>query len=60
LPISLKRSSPKRVWGNVVAYLLAADKYSRPFASRLIGVGQPVIGTQNVFAALHPIQLADI
>src|SRR5215510_14385678 len=44
----------------VVAYLLVADKYSRPLASRLIGVGQPVIGTQNAFAALHPTQLADI
>jgi len=43
-----------------VAYLLVADKYSRPLASRLIGVGQPVIGTQNAFAALHPTQLADI
>jgi hypothetical protein len=44
----------------VVAYLLAADKYSRPLARRLIGVGQPVIGTQTGFSALLPTQLACI
>ena len=43
-----------------VAYLLAADKYSRPLASRLIGVGQPVIGTHNGFSALLPTQWACI
>ena len=43
-----------------VAYLLAADKYSRSLASRLIGVNQPVIRTQNRFSTLHPTQLVCI
>jgi hypothetical protein len=42
------------------AYLLAADKYSRPLASRLIGVNQPVIRTRNGFSTLHPTQLVCI
>ena len=45
---------------NRVAYLLAADKYSRPLASRLIGVNQSVIRTRNGFSTLHPTQLVCI
>src|SRR5438876_9174991 len=40
-----------------VAYLLAADKYSRSLASRLLGVNQPVIRTRTGFSTLHPTQL---
>ena len=43
-----------------VAYLLAADKYSRSLASRLMGVNQPVIRTRNGFSTLHPTQLVCI
>jgi hypothetical protein len=43
-----------------VAYLLAADKYSRSLANCLIGVDQPVIGTQNGFLVPHPTQGASI
>ena len=39
-----------------VAYLLAADKYSGPLASRLIGVNQPVIRTRNAFSTLRLTQ----
>jgi hypothetical protein len=44
----------------LVAYLLAADTYSRSLASRLIGVNQPVIRTRNGFSTLHPTQLVCI
>ena len=40
-----------------VAYLLAADKYSGPLASRLSGVTQPVIHTRNAFSTLRLTQL---
>jgi hypothetical protein len=40
-----------------VAYLLAADKYSGPLASRLSGVTQPVIRTRNAFSTLRLTQL---
>jgi hypothetical protein len=36
-----------------VAYLLAADKYSGPLASRLSGINQPVIRTRNAFSTLY-------
>jgi hypothetical protein len=43
-----------------VVYLGPADKYFGPLASRLTGVNQPVIGTQNRFSAPHLTQLACI
>jgi len=43
-----------------VAYLLAADKYSGPLASRLRGVNQPVISTRNAFSSLRSPLLAGI
>jgi len=43
-----------------VAYLLGADKYLGPLASRLSGVSQPVISTRSVFSTLLPSLLADI
>jgi hypothetical protein len=36
-----------------VAYLMVADKYLRPLASRLSGVNQPVIYTPTVFSTHH-------
>jgi hypothetical protein len=46
--VAKARQVPNR-W---VAYLLAADKYSGPLASRLIGINQPVIRTRNAFSTL--------
>src|SRR5262249_5839448 len=43
-----------------VVYLLVADKYLGPLASRLSGVSQPVISTRSVFSTLLPSLLADI
>jgi hypothetical protein len=43
-----------------VAYLLAADKYFGPLASRLNSVNQPVVRSRNGFSAPHPAQLACI
>ena len=42
-----------------VAYLLAADNISEPLSTRLSGVNQPVIRTQNAFSTLLPRLLAD-
>jgi hypothetical protein len=43
-----------------VAYLLAADNISEPLSTRLSGVNQAVIRTQNAFSTLLPRLLADI
>jgi len=44
----------------LVAYLLAADNVSEPLSTRLSGVNQAVIRTQNTFSTLLPRLLADI
>jgi hypothetical protein len=44
----------------LVAYLLAADKYSGPLASWLIDINQPVIRTRNAFSILRLTQLVCI
>jgi hypothetical protein len=45
---------------HLVAYLLAADKYSGPLASWLIDTNQPVIRTRNAFSILRLTQLVCI
>jgi hypothetical protein len=45
---------------DLVAYLLAADKYSGPLASWLIDTNQPVIRTRNAFSTLRLTQLVCI
>jgi len=44
----------------LVAYLLAADNVSEPLSTRLRGVNQTVIRTQNAFSTLLSRLLADI
>ena len=47
-------SPPKPLFRNfVVAYLMVADKYLGPLASRLSGINQPVICTPTVFSTHH-------
>ena len=58
--LSMTSSLISRAWESGVAYPRLADKYSRPLASRLIGVNQPIIRTRNGFSTLHPTQLVCI